>query len=54
MQSNLYVIMEDVLTRKRKKQISLNVENFEPTPSSRLHSVEEFMTKLEQAVLERL
>lgn len=46
--------MEDVLTKKRKSQLHLKSEEFELTPPERLHTVQEFMTKLEQAVLERL
>lgn len=46
--------MEDVMTKKRKVQLGSQVVGLEPTPKERLRSVEEFMTKLEQAVLERL
>ena len=46
--------MEDVITKRRKNQFCSQAIDLEPTPNHRLHTVEEFMTKLEQAVLERL
>lgn len=53
--------MENTLTTKKKRK-SRSCQRPNPlqdgqvqlTPPERLHSVEEFMTKLEQAVLERL
>ena len=53
--------MENTLSKQKKKKNRsyqrskpLQKEQVQLTPPERLHSVEEFMTKLEQAVLERL
>ena len=47
-------IMENTITKKRENNYCSQSVDLEASTADRLRSVEEFMTQLEQAVLERL
>ena len=47
-------IMENTVTKKRENNYCSQTVDLEASTADRLRSVEDFMTQLEQAVLERL